>query len=824
MIKLSVVIANLNTKKLTLECIESIYKQDLPFPFEVIVVDDGSNDGSVEALAEIEKERKNFKFIANKKNSGYAKANNKGLKVAKGEYWLLLNSDTIVKKNALENLIKFADETPDAGVVGSKLYNADGSLQPSCFRFPTITNAILEYWFGRKGLFEKFAPDPPTGGEEAVEVNAVVGAVFLITPKAKKRVGMLDERYWAYFEDIDYCRQTWKRGLKVYYLPKSEIIHYHGASFKKLADEKNRWKKLIPSSKIYHGVVKHYILTLIILIGQKWRKIIWVVLVILLTIPAFWNLLRPGLFSMQDDLQAFRIYEMDRCFDDGQIPCRWVPDAGYRYGYPQFNFYPPSVYYVGALFHRVGFQYIDTVKILFIFGYVISALTMFILVDSLLGKWPAFVSSLLYTYVPYKAVEVYVRGAMSEFWALAFFPMVFWAIYQFIKTERKKYFIWFSISIALLITTHNLTTLIFAPFAVIWTIYWIIAERKWKIWSRIALSGLLGIGLAAFYFLPVLFERKFVHVESMLSGYFDYRQHFVSLYKIFISREWGYGSSGFPNELLNLSTGIVQWLMGIVAFFLGVVNYKREKKLSLLLLIFVAAELFVLFMMHMKSSFIWARLPVLWWLQFPWRFLSVSVFLLSLLAGLAMHLSFKAKYIFGGFAVLAALIINIGFFVPKDWLMIKDSDKFSGLSWEKQMTISIFDYLPIYAKLPPITEAPDLPEILDGEAKISDYQKGSNFQTGKVEVVDEATIRLPLFDFPGMQVKANGQVVKHNHDDCRGEEFCLGLITFKLPEGNYKVEAKLTDTIVRKVGNYLTLTSIIVLIWLIIKKNEKADE
>lgn len=269
MIKLSIVIANLNTRKLTLECIESIYRQDLSFPFEVIVVDDGSNDGSVEALAEIEKERKNYRFIANKKNSGYAKANNKGLKVAKGQYWLLLNSDTIVKKNALENLIKFADETPDAGVVGSKLYNADGSPQPSCFRFPTIKNAILEYWFGKKGLFEKFTPK----GEEAVEVNAVVGAVFLITPEAKKRVGMLDERYWAYFEDIDYCRQIWKKDLKVYYLPKSEIIHYHGASFKKLTDEKNRWRKLIPSSKIYHGLVGNYLINAVIWTGQKWQKL-----------------------------------------------------------------------------------------------------------------------------------------------------------------------------------------------------------------------------------------------------------------------------------------------------------------------------------------------------------------------------------------------------------------------------------------------------------------------------------------------------------------------------------------------------------------------
>jgi len=554
--------------------------------------------------------------------------------------------------------------------------------------------------------------------------------------------------------------------------------------------------------------------------GVNKKNIVWIVLLVLLIIPTFWKLLRPGFFSMQDDLQAFRIYEIDKCFDDGQIPCRWVPDAGYRYGYPQFNYYPPSVYYVGAVMHRIGVQYIDAVKILFVLGYIVSALTMFLLVNSLLGPYPAFVSSLIYSYVPYKAVEVFVRGAMSEFWALSIFPLIFWAVYKLIKTGKKNYFIWFSISISLLITTHSLMTLIFAPIAVIWAVYWICSEKKWKYISKVILSGFLGIGLSAFFLLPVIIEKKFVHVESLLSGYFDYRAHFVSLYKLFISREWGYGSSGFPKELLNLSTGMVQWVIGIAAVILGVLKRKKERKLASLLFVLAGVELAVLFMMHMKSSFIWAKLPFLWWLQFPWRYLSISIFLLSILAGLAVYLSSKAKYVLGSLAIAAAIILNVGFFTPKDWLNISDKDKFSGVSWEKQMTISIFDYLPIYAKLPPISEAPELPEVLDGSVNITDYQKGSDFQTGKFEVVDDAVIRLPLFDFPGMKVKANGEVIKHNHDDCRGEEFCLGLISFNLPKGSYLVEARLTDTPIRKVGNYITLASTIVLIWFIIRRKK----
>jgi hypothetical protein len=513
---------------------------------------------------------------------------------------------------------------------------------------------------------------------------------------------------------------------------------------------------------------------------------------------------------------------MDSCFADLQIPCRWVPDAGYKYGYPQFNYYPPLPYYIGAAMHRVGIQYIDAVKILFIVGYVLSAITMFLLVSELTKSyWPGFVASLAYTYIPYKAVEVYVRGALSEFWAQIFFPLIFWAIYKLIKSGKTKYLIWTGLSIFLLMTTHTLMTMIFAPVAIIWAVYWLFRSR-WKNVGRVVAGGVLGFCLSAFFILPVIFEKQFAHTESMLSGYFDYRQHFVSLQKLFISREWGYGSSGFPNEKLNLSLGIVQWIVGLViAPVVALISFKKQKRFSVLVLGLTALTLFSIFMIHMKSSFIWSQLPFLWYMQFPWRFLAVSIFLLCLLVGLSVHTLGKFKYIFGVLLIVISFILTISFYVPKAWLNINDTDKFSGVSWQKQMTISIFDYLPIYAKLPPISQAPDVPEVLDGMATFSDYKKGSDFQTGDVVVSSFATIRLPLFDFPGMQVKANGVVVSHRHDDCRNEEFCLGLISFKLSPGSYRLETRLTDTPVRKIGNYLTLVGSIVILWLLIKKNAK---
>jgi hypothetical protein len=271
MTDLSVIIVSFNTKELTIDSIKSIEKEGSNLSIEVIVVDNNSSDGSREALKDFMTDKFKYATIFNDSNTGYAKANNQGIRKARGKYILLLNSDTLVHKNSLGSLVEFSQKTPDAGVVGSKLLNIDGSLQGSCFHFPTIKNAILEYFFGKKGLFDKYAPQ----GDKPSRVDALVGAAFLMTPEARKKVGMLDERYWAYFEDIDYCRQVWKNGLKVYYLPTSVITHYHGASFKKAtSDDATRWRRLIPSSKIYHGFIGHYLINLVIWLGQKWQKLL----------------------------------------------------------------------------------------------------------------------------------------------------------------------------------------------------------------------------------------------------------------------------------------------------------------------------------------------------------------------------------------------------------------------------------------------------------------------------------------------------------------------------------------------------------------------
>jgi len=148
--------------------------------------------------------------------------------------------------------------------VGGKLVFGNGKTQHSVMVFPTLWQTIAKYWLRRK--------DPVLPRDVAV-VDAVVGAAFLITPEAISRIGVLDERYFMYFEDLDYCRRVKKAGLKTYYLPEAEFTHLHGESGKGLSSSENQWRRLVPSSQIYHGILIHYLIILIMWTSQKVRKL-----------------------------------------------------------------------------------------------------------------------------------------------------------------------------------------------------------------------------------------------------------------------------------------------------------------------------------------------------------------------------------------------------------------------------------------------------------------------------------------------------------------------------------------------------------------------
>lgn len=259
----SIIIVNYNSKGFIVSCINSISKY-APRDTEVIVVDNSSTDGSVDLLKSV----KSITLIRNKYNLGYAKAINIGIKSANGDYIFILNPDTKLYEGVIDNLKSFAQKNNKVGIVAPKLLNRDGSLQDSCYHEPGIINAFKEYFLGVRSAFRKYAPR----GQEPVAVDAVVGAAMFIPRKIIDEVGMFNDKYFMYFEDLDFCRKVRENGFEIFYLPSAVIYHEHGGVTKTVGVVANSW--LADSSKKYHGILKYHMLTLVLLLGQKWRNLI----------------------------------------------------------------------------------------------------------------------------------------------------------------------------------------------------------------------------------------------------------------------------------------------------------------------------------------------------------------------------------------------------------------------------------------------------------------------------------------------------------------------------------------------------------------------
>jgi GT2 family glycosyltransferase len=225
MIDLSVLIINWNTRDYLVNCLRSLMQTE-GSPWEIIVVDNGSPDGSG---VEVKRLFPAVRLIENDSNLGFAKAVNQGLRVFSGRYALLLNPDTQVKEGSVEKLLSFMEAHPKAGAAGGQLLNSDGSKQNSIANFPSLATELLN-----KRVLRRLAPKRFPGKErpyaEAIEVDSVIGACMMVRREAMEEVGLLDEDYFLFLEETDWCFRMRKAGWRVYYIPQAEIIHFQGKS------------------------------------------------------------------------------------------------------------------------------------------------------------------------------------------------------------------------------------------------------------------------------------------------------------------------------------------------------------------------------------------------------------------------------------------------------------------------------------------------------------------------------------------------------------------------------------------------------------------
>jgi len=553
---------------------------------------------------------------------------------------------------------------------------------------------------------------------------------------------------------------------------------------------------------------------------MKKNKLLFpIFIVIFAALLAGRTLLTSGYFKMHDDLQMMRQLEMEKCFLDLQIPCRWISDMGYGFGFPLFNYYPPLPYLVGELFRVVGFSFVDTAKLVFLISFIFSGITMYFFSKEFFGKVGGVLSSVFYIWAPYRAVDVYVRGAMNEAWAFIWFPVILLFSYKLLTVGQKPgrakagLVILLSLSWVGLFLSHNLMVLIFTPIFAIWCLFWLWRFKKpVSSIKYLVSSSLLALGLTAFFTLPAILEQKYVQVDTLINGYYEYIAHFATLNQLFISRFWGYGPSVWmENDGMPFQVGHIHWILSLVIGGWWLVTcFKKNKSIirnsSFIILFFIAVGWFAAFMAHSRSTFIWQVIPILKFVQFPWRFLTLVTFSFSFIVGsLVLLVPKKFIYLVVGILSIGLIIFNFNYFLPDGGKMgsLTDKEKFAGAAWDLQRTAGIFDYLPKGAVTAPKEPMRALSEVMRGEVSTDNLKVGTNKASFSADVISNgATLRIGIFKFPNWKAYVDGKEV----ETYIPKEEMWGRMYIDVPKGEHEIVIKLLNTPLRCVSNIISLT------------------
>lgn len=426
-----------------------------------------------------------------------------------------------------------------------------------------------------------------------------------------------------------------------------------------------------------------------------------------------WSFFQPSFFRVHDYTHVARLVEYKQALDAGQVPVHWSQNLGFGYGMPLFLFYGPLPSLVGTIFLSLGFSPVWSVKLVFFLAGVTAFTGMFAFLQRW-GRTGAVVGAALLLAAPYRAVDIFVRGALNEALAIGILPWILHGLWT-IPTDRRKGTIITSLSSAALLFTHNLTALMALPPLYLLGLIPILRQKKKRVENAFALlcSGILSIVLSVSYAVPAFIEKDKTAISDILSGYFDFRLHFLYIRQLIFPR-WGYGGSEYgPNDGISFHLGFP--LLALVGMAVGAVilrlilrkNHWRLTGRDTLILSFSAVSVLALFLTLTHSQPIWEQISLLSFIQFPWRFLALVIVLLSAVAGIGVSQvqGAVARKVIAVFALLFILAGQLKFHQPESFLETDDGYYYSD---EKRIRTQMSEILPDYIsktldrKLPPV--------------------------------------------------------------------------------------------------------------------------
>lgn len=528
-------------------------------------------------------------------------------------------------------------------------------------------------------------------------------------------------------------------------------------------------------------------------------------LVIALSLPVVLPFFHNGYFPTHDgEWAVIRMAEMFREIRDYQFPPRYSDYLNFGYGYPLFNFAYPFPYYLGTGLHFLGIGFVDSVKIIFVLTVPLSALFMFLASREFWGSRAAgFVSALLYIYLPYRMVDLYVRGSIGESLAFVFFAAIFYILVKLINNHRSKSLIVIgAIFYAMLITTHNIMVILFTLVIGLFLICFIAIERKKDIIFPLLVLFVFGLALSAFFWMPAIFEKKNILLSVVPIA--DRSLYYVDVKKLILP-SWGFGNptdkNGFSYQLglpqltvliLSLSLLILSWLKNKRNFL-----KETEVKYAVILVLILFILIFLLFP---QSDFVW-KMPFLSEINYPWTMLAPIGFLISLLSG---FLASKAGFV--RYLLLILSVISIFLFLPyaRPQLYFDKGDNF--YLTNDATTTSSDELMPLWVRSKPTQRWENKVEMVTGAGSIQNIAFTSRKITFDVDAKNDTKIRVNTIYYPGWKAFVDDQVVSIDYKNEKG------VMDIFVQNVKYDVRFVFGETSLRFFADILSIFSFLILL------------
>lgn len=527
------------------------------------------------------------------------------------------------------------------------------------------------------------------------------------------------------------------------------------------------------------------------------------------------QLLLPGYFESHDGIiHSMRLAHFYEALKDGGLIIRWLDTWMAGYGSPLFIFNWILPYYVGSIFHALGFNFESSLELVFLMSFILGSVFMFLFVKEITQRnISALTAGFIYTWAPYRFTDVFIRGAVGEALSFAFLPLVMYLALRIDKNASRLNFLLLSLGWLLLILTHNLIAFIFLlPYTAY--IFFIKPKKKILIFSAI----LTGLGLSAFFWIPAVAESSLTNYSSI---YGKVENQFLKPIQI-INGTWryDYAHPSSPQNSMSFELGKIHlFILVIFGFWTAFqfINGKfKFKTLSRNGFFFLAFSLFSIFMSLSYSKMFYDLVKILSLVGFPWRFLGFATFSISVIAGLLItEMKLKIGLVFTIVLIAFSIYLYLPYSKIVSWeVKIPDDEYFSMIRTNINF-LPDTEFLPRDSKYMQLLEdkgpSSNKPIFETDNARAVIYNVDEKKREANINNPELLLVRANTFYFPGWQAYDGNHKINIKPDQ-------YGLISFKLEPGEHSIKLKFEETLVRKLADIISFCTLGFLLFLLIFK------